>query len=190
MGKCAPEPAQGERVRGERANAARWRAARRQRAREPSEDASTVSTFSWQHRSTIALAVARAGFVFDQAMTWAGEHADELDVGCSENVVALVFQAVRDDCDGSSNLDHCQARMHRRFWSVAMILDSGHIWPFQRQRIWMPMEPKEKLGSMWSMMDARTFKGDKTGWRECWHRMSAHFQRFEWSSMNGLPCLK
>ena len=62
----------------------------------------------------------------------------------------------------------------------------GEPWPVGiRVQIWEEniVESQEKLGSMWSMMDNRIFKGDKTGWRECWPRMSSAFHLFEWTRM-------
>ena len=33
------------------------------------------------------------------------------------------------------------------------------------------------------MMDDRIFRGDKTGWWECWPKMSSSFHLFEWTHM-------
>ena len=46
------------------------------------------------------------------------------------------------------------------------------------------VDSEHKLESMWSSMDARVFRGDKTGWSECWEIMSNALHLFEWTRMN------
>ena len=62
----------------------------------------------------------------------------------------------------------------------------GEPWPVGvKVQIWAEniVPSYEKLGSMWSMMDARIFADDKTGWDESWPKMSSAFHLFEWTRM-------
>ena len=46
------------------------------------------------------------------------------------------------------------------------------------------VQSREKLGDMWNMMNDRIFRGDKTGWYDCWVKMDSAFEKFEWTRMS------